>query len=78
MDFELLGSLALRNFDRKSCLRVTVNDDEIYEADIEFFEIDLDIINQPDGSNVTVDPIRTIVGITDNERKLIFALYKDS
>lgn len=73
MDFEPFESLALGNFNRRNCLSVTIIDGEIYEADIEFYEIDLDIINRPGGSLVTVDSIRRIAKITDKERKLTFA-----
>ena len=62
----------LGNFNRESCLSVTVIDDEIYETDIEFIEVDLEIVNQPDGSLVTVEPNRTRIEITDNEGELIF------
>ena len=63
----------LGNFNRESCLSVTVIDDEIYETDIEFMEVDLEIVNQPDGSLVTVEPktSRTRIEITDNEGELI-------
>ena len=64
----------LGNFNRESCLSVTVINDEIYETDIEFMEVDLEIVNQPDGSLVTVEPktSRTRIEITDNEGELIF------
>ena len=73
MDFVFSSeTLVLGNFNRISCLSVTVIDDKIYETDIEFIEVDLEIVNRPDGSLVTVEPRRTRIEITDNEGELIF------
>lgn len=68
--FDFFGfgdNILFGNNTRRSCLNVNIIDDEIYEADTEFFEIVLEIVNQPDGSLLTFDPIRTRVEITDNE-----------